>query len=178
MIKQFSVALVMMVGLTGCSVTSWGEDPVSAIPVYKPNIDSEKEVWDALKLAATNADKSLRVLSEVNNAAKSEDLTYEKIREAQWNADYTPEGLGRLITFDWDGPIRPLMRMIESKVSYKVRFSGELPPVPLIVSVSARDKSVIDVIRDISAKTEGLIDLKISKGAKVNVIEVKYLNGF
>lgn len=163
--------------MTGCSSL---EDEVikDPVPNYEPSMAAEKEVYDALITAAKNVDESLRIYAEVNNAAKREELTYEKIRQANWNATAVPEGMGRKITMTWEGPIRPLLRQIGKEVNYKVKFIGELPPVPYDVTIVANNTPVIDVLRDIDAKSGGLVNINIFSDKSAKIIEVRYVDRF
>lgn len=164
--------------LSGCSSFSSEEVAKSPVPTYEPNAVSEKEVYDTFIASAKNVDKALQIYTEVNNAAKQEELTYEKIRQANWRVNYIPTGLERKTTFTWNGPIRPLLSQIAKDVDYNIKFVGKLPPVPTMVSVVAQDTKIIDVLRDIAAKTDGLVDINIHEDNTVNLIEVKYVDGF
>lgn len=176
--KSILFCVLSSVLMAGCS--SFGEEEVvkAPVPTYEPSMAGEKEVYDALILAAKNVDESLRIYAEVNNAAQREELTYEKIRQANWNATATPEGMGRKITLTWEGPIRPLLKQIGKEVNYKVKFIGELPPVPYTVSIVANNTPIIDVLRDIDAKTGGLVDIDIYSDKAAKVIEVRYVDRF
>lgn len=182
--------------LSGCSSFSKDEVEKAPVPQYQPSIVSEKEVYDAFIKAAENVDKAFLVYTNVNNAAKSEELTYEKIRQANWKANYTPPGMERKITMNWDGPLRPLISQIAKESGYEILFVGELPPEPHIITINAKEKRIIDVINDISSKVDSLVDIsiydinsnenssdiKLNKGFesknKVNLIEVRYVDGF
>ncbi len=148
------------------------------IPEYKPNIASEREVHDALIQAAKNVDRAFLVYTEINNAAKSEELTYEKIRQANWRVNHTPAGLERTDTFNYEGPIRPLMNKKSKNTDYVLKFFGELPPEPIMVSIVADNDSLIDIIRDVAAKTDGVLDIDIYEDSEDKIIEVIYVDRF
>ena len=176
----FCIITTSLIGLSGCSSISAEDTAKAPVPTYEPSSVSEKEVYDTFIAAAQNVDKSLQIYTEVNNAAKQEELTYEKIRQANWRVNYVPSGLGRKTSFTWDGPIRPLLSQIAKDVSYKIKFVGDLPPVPATISIVAQDTKIIDVLRDIAAKTDGLVDINIHEdnNQENRVIEVKYVDRF
>lgn len=175
--KNILFCAMASVLMTGCS--SMGEEVIekSPVPVYEQTPVSEVEVHDALILAAQNADKALRIYTEVNSAAKREELTYEKIRQANFQASHAPKGLERPISMEWDGPIRPVLNQIASEVDYQIRFVGDLPPVPHTVVFTAHEKPVIEVLRDIDSKVNN-VDIDIHVNNEVNIIEVIYVDRF
>lgn len=175
--KNILFCILSAIFVSGCS--SFAEQEEKApVPTYEPNIVSEKEVHDAFIQAAKNVDQAFKIYTEVNNAAKREELTYEKIRQANWRVSYVPVGLERKTTFTWNGPVRPLLNQLSKESDYKIKFVGELPPVPHVVSVVANNDTLIDVLRDIAAKTDGLLDINIHDSKENKMIEVKYVDGF
>lgn len=177
--KSILFCILSSILMTGCSSFSSEEEIEKApVPQYQPSIVSEKEVHDAFIQAAQNVDKALLVYTEVNNAAKQEELTYEKIRQANWEAQYIPSGMERRRTFTWDGPLRPLISQLAKDTDYQIRFIGELPPEPHTISVVANETMVIDVIRDINAKVDGLVDISIHDKNEIKLIEVIYVDRF
>ena len=174
--KSILFCILSTVLVTGCSTV---DNVVKApVPQYEPNIVSEKAVHDALIQAAKNIDKAFLVYTEVNNAAKQEELTYEKIRQANWKSQYIPSGMERKITLQWEGPLRPLISQLAKSTDYKIKFMGDLPPEPLMISVVADEKMIIDVIRDINAKVDGLVDIGIRDKNEIKLIEVTYVDRF
>lgn len=174
--KKSVISLVFLGLLGGCS--SVEELEKAPVPNYEPSIVAEKEVHDAFIQAAENVDRAFQVYTEVNNAARSEELTYEKIRQANWRVNHTPSGLERTLKNSWTGPVRPILIEIAQKANYKVRFIGELPPVPHMVSIVANNDPIVDVLRDIAAKTDGLLDINIHDSKESKVIEVIYVDRF
>lgn len=167
-----TLASIMM---TGCSSFSNEVVEKAPVPEYEPTPVSEKEVHDALIVAAQNADKALKIYTEINNAAQRDELTYEKIRQAKFQAAYTPKGLERPISLEWDGPIRPVLNQIAKEVDYQIRFVGDLPPVPHTVTFVAHDKPIMEVLRDIDAKVNN-VDIDIYEDSETKIIEVIYVD--
>tara|TARA_Y100000588_G_scaffold341918_1_gene386304 strand:+ start:1248 stop:1787 length:540 start_codon:yes stop_codon:yes gene_type:complete len=176
--KRILFCILSSAVMSGCASFTEEEVVKAPVPTYEPSVVSEKEVYDTFILAAKNVDESLRIYAEVNNAAKRDELNYEKIRQAQWNAQYVPEGLERPMTITWEGPIRPLISQLTKEVDYQVRFIGDLPPVPHTVSVVAKNKPIIEILRDINAKVDGLVDINIFSDSEAKIIEVKYVDRF
>lgn len=176
--KSILFCVLSSIMMTGCSSLG-GEEVIekSPVPTYEPTPVSEKEVHDALIIAAKNADQALRIYTEVNSAAKREELTYEKIRQAKFHASYIPKGLERPISMEWEGPIRPVLNQIAREVDYQIRFVGDLPPVPHTVTFVAHEKPVIEVLRDIDSKVNNL-NIDVYEDSDANIIEVIYVDRF
>jgi hypothetical protein len=175
--KSILFCVLSSVLMSGCSALSGEEVEKSPVPVYEPSPVSEKEVYDAFIAAAKNADEALRIYTEVNTASKREELTYEKIRQAQFQASYIPKGMERTISMEWEGPIRPVLNQLAREVDYKVRIIGDLPPVPHTVTFVAHEKPIIEVLRDIDSKVKN-ININVYENKDANIIEVIYVDGF
>lgn len=176
--KNILFCILSSILVTGCSSFSEEEIEKAPVPQYQPSVVSEKEVHDAFIQAAKNVDKAFLIYTEVNNAAKQDELTYEKIRQANWEAQYIPSGMERRTTFEWNGPLRPLISQLAKDTDYQIRFVGELPPEPHSISVVANQTMIIDVIRDINAKVDGLVNISIHDKNEIKLIEVIYVDKF
>lgn len=64
-------------------------------------------------------------------------------------APYAPQELRRTVSVEWVGPIEPITRSLADRAGYELRINGDMPPAPLVVSIQAKQKSVIDVLRDV-----------------------------
>ena len=71
-----------------------------------------------------------------------------------------------------------MISQLTKEVDYQVRFIGDLPPVPYTVSVVAKNKPIIEILRDINAKVDGLVDINIFSDSEAKIIEVKYVDRF
>jgi defect in organelle trafficking protein DotD len=64
-------------------------------------------------------------------------------------APYAPQELRRTVSVEWVGPIEPITRSLADRAGYELQINGDVPPAPLVVSVQAKQKSVIEVLRDV-----------------------------
>ncbi|MDD9900225.1 MAG: DotD/TraH family lipoprotein [Alphaproteobacteria bacterium] len=62
---------------------------------------------------------------------------------------YAPQELRRAVSVKWNGPIEPITRRMADRAGYQMHINGDVPPVPVIVSLRAAEKSVVEVLRDI-----------------------------
>ncbi len=50
---------------------------------------------------------------------------------------------------DWSGPIEELVGRIAKASHYQLRILGQMPSLPVLISISAKDKSLAELLRDI-----------------------------
>lgn len=169
-------AILVALGIaatSGCSTMSNHQKPV---PKYVADEVPSQQVEQTMADAMKTSSKALQVLSQVNNAEKAGKLDYEQIRQANWRATYTPDGMGRKVTITWDGPVEPILRTLGQKVDYNVSFLNNPPAIPPVVHIDVKDKSVIDVLRKIDAQVNNDVDINIFESGHKKKIEVKYAN--
>lgn len=75
-------------------------------------------------------------------------------------APYASQELRRTVSVDWVGPIEPVTRRLAERAGYEFRVNGDIPPAPVVVSVQAKQKMVIEVLRD----------LGLQAGLRANVV--------
>jgi len=83
-----------------------------------------------------------------------------------------PVELRRIVSVDWTGPIEPITQTLADRAGYTVRINGDKPPVPVVVSVVAREKSVVEVLRDVGLQAGTRADLVVDPARKL--VEVNY----
>ena len=59
-----------------------------------------------------------------------------------------PASLQRRVTADWIGPVETLAEALAERAGYRFVMGGAAPARPVMVSVSARDGRLIEVLRD------------------------------
>lgn len=170
------IASGMVIGLailsTGCSTIS-REEPM---PQYKADSVPANEVYEKMAEAMESSSKSLQTLSEVRNAEVAGKLTYEEIRQANWRASYTPEGMDRTVTIKWNGPSEQIIRTLGKMVDYDVQILNDAAPIAHTVHIDVKDEPVIDVLRKIDAQVNDLLSINIYEESEEKKIEVKYAN--
>jgi defect-in-organelle-trafficking protein DotD len=135
-------------------------------PVVSRGVIPEDGVDIKLAEAAASVSKSLEDLAAVEKAVHP-------------NAPLPPPpnpasiGMGRLASVNWTGPIEPLIRKIAAITGYKVRTIGKCPAIPAIVSISARNTPLADILRDASYQAAKKTDIVIYPRSRV--IEIRYL---
>jgi len=91
--------------------------------------------------AATSVSDSLRQLAEIEQATHP---------QARLPKPPVPESIGmaQITSIEWSGPVEPLIKKIAEISHYKVRILGTAPAIPVLVSISAKDTPLADILRD------------------------------
>lgn len=167
-----AILLLSTLAISGCSVKA--TKPIDMrVSQYAIDEAKEEEIHEAIVNASKSAAKSLHILASVNNAEKNEVLTYEQIRQARFNATYTPVGLDSKITItNWNGPIGPVLRQLEIVSGYRFEQLTPEPSYGLFVTLNFNDAQVMDVLRSIDSQLGDVINMKIIEDEKL--VEVKY----
>lgn len=83
-----------------------------------------------------------------------------------------PVELRRAITVNWVGPIEPIAQTLADRAGYNFNIMGADPPVPIVVSIDAENRPVIDILRDIGLQLGQRGDVKVDSGQRV--VEIHY----
>lgn len=85
---------------------------------------------------------------------------------------YAPQELRRTVSLDWVGPVEPVVRSLADRAGYRFQVNGDVPPAPLVVSIQAKQKSVVEVLRDIGLQAGTRADIAVDPEARV--VELNY----
>ena len=88
------------------------------------------------------------------------------------SAPSAPQELRRTVSVDWVGPIEPLTRSLADRAGYQMQVNGDMPPVPVIVSVQSQEKSVVEVLRDVGLQAGRRADIVVDPDRRI--VELNY----
>ena len=106
------------------------------------------------QMVATPDPVSLRLAAAVDKASSALH-TLASVEQARnpgvevQAAPYAPQELRRTVSVDWIGPIEPIAKRLADRAGYEFQVNGDVPPSPLVVNVQAKQKAVVEVLRDI-----------------------------
>lgn len=83
-----------------------------------------------------------------------------------------PAGLERLITVRWTGELEQLLTRVAQESGWRLGESTGLRVAPVIISISAENRSSFDILRDIGAIAGASADIVVS--AQTRTISVRY----
>ena len=120
----------------------------------------------ALRLAsaADSASAALQTLASVEQA-RTPAVAIQSVPAA-------PQELRRSVSVEWVGPIEPLTQKLADRAGYRFRVNGDAPPAPVIVNVAAKQKSVVEVLRDVGLQAGVRADVAVDVDQKL--VELNY----
>ena len=119
----------------------------------------------------TLAEAAASVSQSLTNLDETEQAAYPpvSIKEPPHPGTY---GMAIPISIDWDGPIEPLVKQIANAANYKLRVLGTTPAIPIIVSISAKDTALGDILRNVGYQAGKQAQVVVFPST--HVIELRY----
>ncbi len=131
----------------------------------------------APQLVASPEPLTLRLADAVDRASNALETlaSVEQARTPSASVSAVPDApveLKRTVSLDWVGPIEPVTRRLAERAGYEFAVVGDMPPAPLVVTINAVHRSVIDVLRDIGLQAGHRANIVVD--AERQVVEVNY----
>jgi defect-in-organelle-trafficking protein DotD len=121
-----------------------------------------------LAMAADRASSALQTLAAIEQA-KNPGASVSAAPSA-------PQELRRIISVDYNGPIEPMARAAADRAGYTLEVNGDKPPAPIIVSLVAREKSVVEVLRDLGLQAGRRADIVVDPDRRI--VELNYASNY
>lgn len=157
---------VTCVACVAAAVVLAGCSNFRAIGPSKPQLVAEPDKTSLM--LADSADRATRALESL--AAVEQARTPAATVEAMV-PDVPPE-LQRAVTFSWAGPAEPVARDIAARAGYSFRTVGDVPPTPILVTISAYNTPMVEVLRDLGLQMGTRADLRLD--AQARTVEIVY----
>jgi defect-in-organelle-trafficking protein DotD len=108
---------------------------------------SDHGAYVAMAESANSVSQSLTHLAQTEQAAHPPRSVSTPPRPASY-------GMGMKASINWNGPVQPVVSQLANAANYKLRVLGKAPAVPVIVSVSTKNASVGNILRDIGYQSK------------------------
>lgn len=148
-------AAFLTLALSACAV----HGPVDQQLVAEPD-----PVGLRIAAAVDKASAALQTLASVEQA-RNPGASIQQV-------PYAPQELRRTVSVDWVGPIEPIMRRLADRAGYDMQVNGDMPPAPVVVTLNVRQKSVIDVLRDLGLQVGQRADVVVDPEHRI--VELNY----
>lgn len=148
--------LISTVFLTGC-----GGSILKKTPVNNPSDDATIRLAEAASSISDSMLEMAKVEKVVTPRHRNNHLTIPSAYNLQTRA-----------SIDWSGPIEELTKRIAHAAHYQFHVFGKTPAVPVLISITTKDESLVEILRD--------IDYQAGKKATIHVypnqqaIELRY----
>jgi defect in organelle trafficking protein DotD len=129
------------------------------------------------QLVAAPDPVALRLASAVDRASAALQTlaSVEQARNpgvAMQAAPYAPQELRRTVSVNWVGPIEPVVQKLADRAGYRLQVNGDVPPVPVIISLNVVEKSVVETLRDVGLQAGQRADIAVDPERRI--VELNY----
>jgi defect-in-organelle-trafficking protein DotD len=174
MAKKFKITAIMVscLILSACSSyhhsfshdNVYTDEEMNRIHAQQINA-SDHRAYAALAESASSVGQSLAHLAQTEQAA----YPPKSVTTPPNPASY---GMGMKASIDWNGPVQPVVQQLANAANYKLRVLGKAPAVPIVVSVSAKNASVGNILRNVGYQSKKRA--KIVVYPSTHTVELRY----
>ncbi len=130
-------------------------------PVNNPSDDATIKLAEAAVSVSDSMQEMARIEKVVVPPHKDNTLTIPNAYNLQARA-----------SVDWSGPIEELTARIAKAAHYKVRVLGKSPAVPVLVSMTVKDQSLAEILRNIDYQAGIRANIHVYTNSQV--VELRY----
>lgn len=153
--KKIVVTLIASTLIAGCAHT------IRKPPVNNPSDDATIKLAEAAVSVSDSMIEMARVEKVITPPNKDNTLTIPNAYNLQARA-----------SVDWSGPIEELTARIAKAAHFRIRVLGQSPSVPVLISLTAKDKSLAEILRDIDYQAAKKANIHVYPNSQV--IELRY----
>lgn len=146
--------------LLGCTKTPPGT--LQKPPMNAPSDDASMRLVEA----ASSVSYSLNQLAQIEAAATPPGATGKPLPDSESYA------LQARASVDWSGPIESLLERIAKISGFHLRVLGKAPAIPVLVSISAQDTPLTQILRDAALQAGTKADVLVY--SNTGIIELRY----
>lgn len=151
MMILFSSAL-----LAGCAAGTFRKPPVN-----NPADDATIKLAEAAVSISDSMLEMAKVQKVITPPTRDNTLTIPSAYNLQARA-----------SVDWSGPIEELTARIAKASHYRIRILGKVPSVPVLISLSVKDKSLAEILRDIDYQAGKKANIHVYPNSQI--VELRY----
>ena len=160
--KKLTVSIVATSLLAGC-VTS----QPAQVRVERDDTLAE------LTVAARGAEAAQQQIAFSRNAIAATQASEYGVEVARNTAQATPDGWNVKATFEYEGPFNKLVERMAKDAGYRYFVNGSITASPAIVSVSANNEPLVNILRKVSAQLPDNVVVHVHQTTKSVVVTVK-----
>lgn len=155
MSNKIVLMLLVSVLLGGCTGT------FRKPPVNNPSDDASIKLAEAAVSVSDSMLEMARIEKVITPPNKDNTLTIPNAYNMQARA-----------SVDWSGPIEELTARIAKSAHFKMRVLGTAPAVPVLISLSVKDVSLAELLRDIDYQAGKKAYIHVYPNSQV--VELRY----
>lgn len=153
--NKFVTVFIISALLIGCAGT------FRKPPINNPSDDATIKLAEAAVSVSDSMLEMARIEKVIIPPGKDNTLTIPNAYNLQARA-----------SVDWSGPIEELTARIAKAAHYRIRVLGKVPSIPILISLSIKDKSLAEIIRDIDYQAGKKANIHVYPNSQV--VELRY----
>ncbi len=157
--KLLVTCAFLVLQLSGCST----ESKLFSATGYDKRTQHDAE--QKLAEAATSISKSLTELAAIEKSSRPKSKLFSPL-------DPQMIGMDQATSIDWSGPVEPLVKKLAGIANYRLKILGKAPGIPVLISISAKDTAVADILRDVNFQCASKANIEIYPASKI--VELRY----
>jgi defect-in-organelle-trafficking protein DotD len=157
-IKKIALPTVVLSALllTGCASMGGDKQPkLSSEPLY------------ALDTVAIQTSRNIQELTDIKTAQLHKASTDNQWRSFMFNLQSIPEALAQKESFNYVGQVQDAVKGISELAGYRFYVVGNAPAQPIMISINAKDQTLMDSLRDVNAQIGSKADITLAPNAKL-----------
>ncbi|MBL7480701.1 type IVB secretion system lipoprotein DotD [Legionella bononiensis] len=153
--NKIVIMFIVSAMLVGCAGT------FRKPPVNNPSDDATIKLAEAAVSVSDSMLEMARIEKVILPPNKDNTLTIPNAYNMQARA-----------SVDWSGPIEELTARIAKAAHFKLRVLGQVPAVPVLISLSLKDVSLAELLRDIDYQAGKKANIHVYPNSQV--VELRY----
>lgn len=149
--------LIVSILLVSCKSTGIYKKP----PVNNPSDDATIKLAEAAVSVSDSMHEMARIEKVITPPHKDNTLTIPNAYNLQARA-----------SVDWSGPIEELTARIAKAAHFKIRVLGKVPAMPVLISMTIKDQSLAEILRDIDYQAGKKAYIHVYPNSQV--VELRY----
>ncbi|WP_298622442.1 type IVB secretion system lipoprotein DotD [uncultured Legionella sp.] len=153
--NKMVIVFIVSAMLVGCAGT------LRKPPVNNPSDDATIKLAEAAVSVSDSMLEMARIEKVIIPPSKDNTLTIPNAYNMQARA-----------SVDWSGPIEELTARIAKAAHFKLRVLGQAPAIPVLISLSTKDVSLAELLRDIDYQAGRKANIHVYPNSQV--VELRY----
>ena len=154
--KKCFLLIIVTLFVMGCHSTISKKPPIN-----DPSDDATIKLAEAAASISNTLDEVARVEKVIKPPLKNNKLTIPDAYSLHSRA-----------SVDWSGPIEELAARVANAAHYQFHVLGKRPSIPILISITAEDESLTELLRDIDYQAGIRADIYVFPNRQM--VELRY----
>ncbi len=154
--KKIVIMFVVSALLAGCHHVTFKKPPMN-----NPSDDASIKLAEAAVSVSDSMLEVAKIEKVITPPNKDNTLTIPNAYNLQARA-----------SVDWSGPVEELTARVSKAAHFKLRVLGKVPAVPVLISLSIKDESLAEILRNIDYQAGKKANIYVYPNSQV--VELRY----